>query len=173
MLFLLTLLGCPSPTPDDSGLSPLDADFEAALEGPAGGCADVWMYAANDDNTVALFFQVGGVVQDACAAAAPSTFTYTLPDATVELRVEQGSDLTLNECNDVMDETGPEVARTWTASAGTASLLVEPTNTEYCDSDTTPATLTLTDVTFTADDGAGDVVIESLVISANVGWLPG
>lgn len=175
MLFLLSLLGCPSPTDDTgaSGPAPLEAGFEAALTGPAGGCADTFVYAADDANEVALFFRADGALATACVTDGPPTFTYALPDAAVELRVEQGERLTVDTCDDVMDNPGPEVARTWTATAGTATLSFEPTYTETCASDTTPATLTLTDVTFTADDGAGEVVVPTLVLTTNVGWLPG
>lgn len=191
MLFL-TLLACNPETDDtadttdtadtsdtgdtvdstDTGVEVLPDDFEAELGGPSGGCSDVTMYSANTGDTVALFFQSSGQARAACEAGTPLVSTWTLPDAAVTLRVEQGSELASNMCDDAPMGT-PEVRRTWNPTSGTLTLTLQPDPDGQCSDVSADAELVLTDVVFTADDGAGAVTAEALTLTAHVGWLPG
>lgn len=149
-------------------------DFEDDLSRIV-GCADVEIAVSNPDDTVALFFENHtGLAEAACLAGETQVHTFALPHADVDLRVDVGRHVTAYACNDAI-EFEPEVLRTWVATAGTATLQLEPTSGADCGFQPyANATLMLEDVTLAPTDGGTDTAtLVGMTLYIFVGWLPG
>jgi hypothetical protein len=133
-----------------------------------GGCGDTFVYAADADDTIELSVFAEGLI--AAAGDAPSTRSFTLPDAAVRVRLEQGDRITSATCTDLIENGGPKVVRTYTATAGTVDVTVRPGGADGWDSE---ADVTLTDATL-ATEGGQEITIDAFTWTAIwVGWLPG
>ncbi|MBT8337957.1 MAG: hypothetical protein KJO11_15225, partial [Gemmatimonadetes bacterium] len=89
-------------------------------------CADVFFFAIDDADRVMLTFSVAGPVAEAQAAGETTTTPFDLPDPDVTLIVEQGSRVSDAACDDVIENGGPVVDRTWSAIDGSATLTIRP-----------------------------------------------
>lgn len=134
-----------------------------------GGCADVIFYAVDADDEVMVTFSAQGLVAAAREAGTETTTVIELPSDDVQLMVEQGSRISDATCDDVIENSGPRVERTWTAVSGTATVRIRPT--EYASG--ARGDLVLEDVVFTSGR-ADEVALERLEwLDVSVGWYPG
>jgi hypothetical protein len=145
----------------------------AALLTTGSGCGDLILTVHDDPDRLLLAFQVSGPVAAAFTAGAPTTTTYTLPDAAVTLLVQGGERLGAGWCNDVVDDR-TQVRTTWTATAGAASLLVTPSGEATEFEQPAEGCLTLDGATFVVSEGSGNPIeVSHLEACGRVGWLPG
>ena len=150
------------------GSDPLGPDFEERFT-HFSGCADVIFFAVDDDDEVMLTFHAEGLVSAARAAGTETTTVIELPSDDVELVVEVGSRISDATCDDVIENSGPRVERTWTATSGTATVRIRPLESL----DVGRGDLLLEDVVFTSD-GADDATLERLEwLDVSVGWFAG
>jgi hypothetical protein len=160
LLTLLVSLGCGS-----NSLGPLFAQRLTHFS----GCADVIFFAVDADDEVMLTFRADGLVAAARAAGTEITTVVELPSDDVELVVEVGSRISDAACDDVIENSGPRVQRSWTAASGTATVRIRPLD-EWSGG---RGDLVLEDVTFTSD-GADDASLDRLEwLDVSVGWFPG
>lgn len=155
----------------------LQPGFESELA-DGGGCADMTVYIANADQTVALHLQVDGLVAMAEDTGAPVMVEYAGNDPSLAIEVTFGSDLLTATCTDAVT-VDPTVLEHWVAaaseddgSAGTVAIVVTP------NADTGPtATVTFDGIVLRRDDADVfdvELRVEHLVIEdVSVGWLPG
>jgi hypothetical protein len=163
---LAVLAGCggtvvePAPTP------PVSEGFEKTLT-KNGGCGDVFLYAANATNTVALFAQTTKFI----TVGAPHSSVFPLPSVGLKLQVQVGGDLTSDACNDVV-MSSPRRDFIYEPTSGTATLTATPA-TGGAPSGMTTATLRLENVVFRSE--RGDLLTLPLfeISGVNVGWYPG
>jgi hypothetical protein len=134
-----------------------------------GACADVYFFAVDAVDEVMLTFSTPGLVAAARAAGAPVTTVLSLPDADVVLMVEQGSRVSDAMCDDVIENGGPRVSRTWNAVAGSATVIVRPGASEF----DARADLVLEGVVFQDGDGHRRSIDSFVWSDVSVGWLPG
>lgn len=143
-----------------------------------GGCADMTVYASDENAEVALHIVVAGLVTEAEKSGAPVMREYEADDPAISLELTYGMLLLAETCSDFV-ETPPTITERWQPAqaegggAGTVTIEVRPpTETEEARAD-----VTLTDVNFRRADFDGldpDIVIGELVITdVLVGWLPG
>lgn len=160
LLILLVTSGC--------GTDPLGPHFGQRLT-RFGGCGDVIFYAVDADDEVMVTFGAQGLVAAAREAGAETTTVVELPSDDVELMVEQGSRISDATCDDVIENSGPHVERTWTAVSGTATVRIRPMES----ASGARGDLVLEDVVFTSG-GADQVALERLEwLDVSVGWYPG
>jgi hypothetical protein len=136
------------------------------------GCGDVFLYAANVDDTIMLSFQAADVVAAAGDAAKKQVVELAFPDEGVVLVVEQGTKVSDAACDDVIENGGPDVTKTWTATSGTGTLAITPTFDKSGNLQTAAAVLELSDIDF-EDDAGEQTTLTSMNIAAQVGWYPG
>jgi hypothetical protein len=177
-LALLTLVaGCSEEDP---------RDVERQLT-QSGGCADLVAYARNADDTMLLLIRASGLVSaayDAAEGATDETTTFSFdledqnPHPEFDLIVEfrQGRNLSVEICNDVIEDPGPYVRRNFGALSGTLQIDLTPTH-EDPEAWEMPAsgTFKLTNVLLSVSpsgDGA-KTLIQDFTFTANVGWFPG
>ncbi len=151
-----------------SDADPLGPGFENDFV-QRGGCADVVFYAVDAADEVLVTFQTTGLVDAARAAATPITTVFELPVEGVTAIIEQGSKISDAICDDVIENGGPRITRTWTAIAGTATVTIRINPDNFG----ARGDLRLDDVVFVSDDGRRVRVDELLWIDVSVGWLPG
>lgn len=162
-IVLALLLSCSCASHD-----PLGPDFHEELI-RLGGCADVLFYAVDADDELMLSFRTDGLVEEARSAGEPRVTTFALPDATVELVLERGRRVSDVTCDDVVEQGGPRIDRTWSAISGTASVAVRP-GAEVHDA---RADLVLEDVVLEGEGGARVEVPRMEWTDTPVGWFPG
>jgi hypothetical protein len=163
LLFILILLVSVS-----CGSDPLEPQFARRLT-HFSGCADVIFFAVDADDVVMVTFRAVGLVTAARAAGVETTTVFDLPSDEVELVVEVGSRISDATCDDVIENSGPRVRRSWTAASGTATVRIRPLD----DSSGGRGDLVLEDVDFRSD-GADDASLEFLAwLDVSVGWFPG
>ncbi len=134
-----------------------------------GGCADVIFYAVDAEDEVLVTFQTAGLVAAATTAGAETTVVLHLPHEGIELIVEQGSRISDAICDDVIENGGPRVDRTWFAASGTATVRIDPVD----DETGARADLLLEDVVFTSASGE-ELRVDGLTwTDVFVGWYPG
>jgi hypothetical protein len=157
---LLATFGC--------GTDPLGPGFVSQLT-RFGGCVDVVFFAVDDADKVMVRFEAEGLVAAAYGAGTETSSVIDLPSAGVELTIRQGTQVSDATCDDVIENQGPVIDRTWVAQSGTATVTIRPLgNAEYARGD-----LRLQDVVFTSS-GGGEVVLTELGwTDVFVGWLPG
>jgi len=150
------------------GLGLLEPDFDERLT-RFGGCADVIFFAVDSDDELMVTFRADGLVAAARETGGETVTAFGFPSAEVELELEQGSRVSDATCDDVIENSGPRVRRSWTAVSGTATLHIRPME----ESGGGRGDLLLEDVVFAA--GSGDeVTVERLEwVDISIGWFPG
>ncbi len=146
----------------------LEPGFEEELE-QTGGCADVVLFAVDADDEVMLHVSTAteGRVAETTTAGEPQVYAFTLPSDEIVVEVRQGTQVSDATCDDVIENGGPDVIRTWTADGGEATLTLTPSG------DIVAADLTLEGVDFSDEDG-NTVGIEAFTVHADsVGWYAG
>lgn len=150
------------------GTDLLGPDFGQHLD-HLGGCADVIFFAVDDHDEVMITFRADGLVAEAIAAGFETTTVFDFPSADAELFVEQGSRISDATCDDVIENNGPDVDRTWVAVSGRATVRIRP----VAVSDSGRGDLILEDVVL-ATGGGDQVTLERLEwLDVSVGWFPG
>ena len=153
-----------------AGCTPALTDGFGAGLTEHGGCGDTILYAADPGDTIMLRFDHEGAVAEAFAAGVETTTELTLPDPDSKVVVEVGTRISEAMCTDYIENGGPVVDETWTASEGDATLVVRPgadgTWGSYAD-------LTLTGVTFTSEAGEFASLPDLTLTNISVGWLAG
>lgn len=159
LLILLVTSGC-AP-------SLLGPDLDQRLT-HFGGCGDVIFFAVDSDDEVMVTFQAQGLVAAAREAGTETSTVVAFPSDEAELRVQQGSRVSDATCDDVIENSGPRVERSWTAVAGTATVRIRPV-----DDFSGRGDLVLEDIELTSA-GADGFKLERLEWSdISVGWYPG
>jgi hypothetical protein len=146
----------------------LGPDFEQALT-RRGGCADVVFYAVDAADEVMLSFQADGLVAAARAAGEQVVSTFDMSQGPATLVVEQGKRISDAMCDDVIENGGPQVSRTWTAVEGRATVSVRPGMDEF----SARSDLRLEDIVLEDRRGERRVVEEMEWVDVSVGWFPG
>lgn len=146
----------------------LGPDFEDRFA-HRGGCGDVWFFAVDRDDEVLLTFSTPGVVAAATESGEPTTTAFDLPDDDVILTVEVGSRISDAICDDVIENGGPRVDRTYRAVGGRATVTIRP----GADVFFARGDLVLEGVTFRDDDGHLVLVERLEWTDIGVGWLAG
>jgi hypothetical protein len=134
-----------------------------------GGCADVVFFAVDGPDEVLVTFQAPGLVASARASALLETSVFDLPATGVTAIIEQGSKISDAICDDVIENGGPRVDRTWTAVSGRATVTIRPGPNDFG----SQGDLSLDDVVFVSDDGRRVRLPELRWTDIGVGWLPG
>ena len=161
LLILLMALGC--------GLDLLGPEFERRLT-HFSGCGDVIFFAVDADDELMVTFRAEGLVAAARAGGTETTTVVELPSDDVELVVGQGSRISDGTCDDVLENGGPRVRRSWTGISGTATVRIRPLEASI---DGGRGDLELEDVVFTSEDG-DEVTLDRLEwADISVGWRPG
>lgn len=133
-----------------------------------GGCGDVIFFAVDAHDEVMVTFSAEGLVAAAREAGVETSIVIEFPSDAATLMVEQGSRISDATCDDVVENSGPRVRRTWTAVSGTATIHMRPME----GADGVRGDLELEDIVFTA--GTDQVTLERLEWSdVSVGWYPG
>ena len=151
-----------------SGSDPLGPGFEDDFA-QRGGCADVVFFAVDAADEVLVTFQTSGLVEAARSSATPVTTVFDLPEAGVTAIVEQGSKISDAICDDVIENGGPQVDRTWVAISGRATVTIRTGPEDFG----ARGDLRLDDVVFLSDDGRRVSLAELIWTDVGVGWLPG
>jgi hypothetical protein len=134
-----------------------------------GGCGDVIFFAVDSDDEVMVTFSAEGLVAAAREAGAETSTVVEFPLDDVALMVEQGSRISDATCDDVIENSGPRVQRSWPAVSGTATVRIRP----LVESSGGRGDLVLEDVVFRSD-AADEVTLEHLEwLDVSVGWYPG
>jgi hypothetical protein len=132
-----------------------------------GGCADLYAFATNDDDTILLEVQLDKPLDG--AGGVPETFEVTLPDPFAEISVDVGSRISDAACDDLIENGGPQVRETWTAISGSLTAEVRPGD----ETTQSAADVTLTDIVFESPDGE-QVTLESFSwTELTIGWFAG
>lgn len=133
-----------------------------------GGCGDVIFFAVDSDDEVMVTFRAEGLVAAARETGTETSSVVEFPSDDVALMIEQGSRISDATCDDVIENLGPRVQRTWTAVSGTATVRIRPEGASGARGD-----LVLEDIVFTAG-GADEISLERLDwLAVSVGWYPG
>jgi hypothetical protein len=165
---LLSVALCALLVPACAGSDPLGPGFENAFA-VRGGCADVVFYAVDGADELLVTFQTAGLVAAARASTTPVTTNFDLPAAGVTAIIEQGSKISDAICDDVIENGGPRVDRTWTAVAGRATVTIRGGADDFG----ARGDLRLEDAVFLSDDGRRVGLEELVWTDIGVGWLPG
>ena len=186
---LLFLAGCSSGTDDDSadtgtgqvdtssdtGTPPsavLEEDFQLGLS-RFGGCSDVFMYAANPDDTLVMSFYAEGGATAAHEAGETLDIVYDLTSEDARVSVVYGENVSHEHCNDAFWLEVVE-RKVFVPTAGEVNLRITPVSDapEGPDSLLSDATLYFSNVVLESPDGE-TAEIEQFTFQAGVGWLPG
>jgi hypothetical protein len=133
----------------------------------SGGCADLYAFAADEDDTILLEVQLDKPLDG--AGAVPETFDITLPDSFALITVDVGSRVSDAACDDLIENGGPQVRETWTAISGSLLAEVRPGDEVAQPS----ADVTLTDIVLESPSGE-QVTLESFSwTELTVGWFAG
>ena len=91
-----------------------------------GGCGDIVFYAVDSNDEVMLTFHAEDVVGEARSAGEgqETVMTFVLPAPATQLILQQGTRISDATCDDLIENGGPQVSRSWTAIAGTATVSV-------------------------------------------------
>jgi len=160
VVLLLATFGCRT--------DPLAPGFTTRLA-HFGGCADVIFFAVDGSDEVMVTFRAEALVAAAREAGRETTTVIDLPAEGVELIIEQGSRISDATCDDVIENRGPDVDRTWIASSGTATVRIRPLD-EFTGG---RGDLLLENIVFTSS-GGDELVLEELEwMDVSLGWYPG
>lgn len=151
------------------GSDPLGPDFEQRLT-RQGGCADVIFFAVDADDEVMLSFRANGLVEEARDGGEQVVTNFDLSTSgAASLIVERGSRISDAMCDDVIENDGPRVDRTWEAVAGRAIVTIRPGLTDF----SARGDLMLEDVVVEDEDGDRVVIERMEWADVSVGWFPG
>lgn len=141
-----------------------------------GGCGDVAFWASNNADTVGLHVFAQGLIDQALMS--PTTtlvyaYNFQLPSADMNLSFEVGTDITANDCNDVLIPN--TIRQTWVPVSGDAHVLLNligpPTP---WGAHPAEATLTLTDLVVEETTTGRQRTLPDMVLpDVYVGWFPG
>jgi hypothetical protein len=160
-IVLATVAGC-------GRVDPLGPNFTDEL-GTVGGCGDITFFAVDDGDELMLTFRAEGLVANARAAGQETTTVLDLSANAAHLVLEQGTRISDATCDDVIENGGPQVSRSWVATAGTATVAIRPEPGR----ETATADLVLENVVLQSVRG-GRVAFDRLEwMSIMVGWLAG
>lgn len=130
LVALLSLTACGVESAEDAASwdAPEADEAEALRVAPRyGGCGDTTMYAANANDTTAIFFQLSGLVQRVQAAGHPMRFSVALPHPAVGVSYQEGRRLTSATCVGMPPFPGPTVNQTYDISGGQLDVVATPT----------------------------------------------
>jgi hypothetical protein len=149
----------------------IEDDFEEDLSKKY-GCGDVTFYAFDEANEVMLSLRVDGLLIAAFDAGEDTTTEFDLPVEDVTLIVEHGRNISSAICNDLIENGGPVVLESYTATSGTARITVRPgVEHEY---DDVRGDLHLEEVIFASDADGETITLTSFGIEdVSIGWFAG
>ena len=161
----------------DTAEWPAGPEFTAAFT-RFGGCGDVWLYAANAEDTVLLLFRSPYMASYAHSTLVPQVLsvafgTQSLPDGTT-LEVRQGTHLTDVVCDDAVEHSS-EVIRTWLPVTGDLRVMVTATGTPDAISFPAEAVFSWEDARLAPSDDLTGAIVDAGNVSfeADVGWFAG
>ncbi len=170
----LFAVGCDTPDAEapDGDADQLERALTMLQPPVVDGCSDIHVYGASANDRYAVLLSVSGAYIEQAYDGGDTELSFVLPHPDVELVVQWGSDLTINECNDVVIRTpvvnGEAVAVEGTVNIDLDLLLTTPEPWDM----SADATITLEDVVFQTESGAERTRSIDLGTTA-VGWLPG
>jgi hypothetical protein len=177
---LLFAAACDVQPDPDPGLS-VQAQEGHALQRALGqlvtppvvsGCGDIHVYAASGSDRQAIFLSVSGAYIEDAYAGGDTALEFVLPHPDVDLRVQWGTDLTIDECTDAFMGTavvnGEATAVEGIVTIDLDLLMAKPQPWDMSSS----ATILLEDVVFETPSGAQRTWSVDLG-TTTVGWLPG
>ena len=133
-----------------------------------GGCGDVIFFAVDSADEVMVTFSAEGLVAAALEAGTEATTVVAFPSEDAELIVERGSRISDATCDDVIENSGPRVQRSWTAVSGTATVRIRALGA----SSGARGDLVLEDIVFSS--GGNEITLQRLEwLDVSVGWFPG
>jgi hypothetical protein len=109
-----TITSCPEPQPEANGLDELLTEIAQC------GFVEVWATAANDSAWLQLRFE-GADEQE---LGTWMHYGFDLPSDQLDVRLQTGSDLTINACTDAVEVPGPLVQAEYRPVSGHAALRV-------------------------------------------------
>jgi len=137
------------------------------------GCSDIFVAASNSDDTTSLIFKYTGAASKAHSDGTDPSFTFSLPDDEVELFVQIGRNLSINNCNDV-DMGTSYIVKNFKPISGTLEVTLTRTGEAQPWDYPTDIDLVLTDVVFQEDGGLYTRAVDSFELNdVAVGWFPG
>lgn len=160
-MVLATVAGC-------GRLDLLGPNFTDEL-GTVGGCGDIIFFAVDDDDELMLTFRAEGLVAGGRAAGHETVTVFDLSAGVADLVLEQGTRVSDATCDDVIENSGPQVSRSWSATAGTATVTVRPEPGR----ETATADLVLEDVVLQTAGGRRVTFDRHEWMSISVGWYAG
>lgn len=144
------------PTPDLSSLSK-----------PGPSCGSWVVSRSNADGSLALLVQTRQGKPPAAGAVDTQTHPLT-EDGPIQVKLWQGTHVTGSTCTD-LPEADMEITRRWTATAGTATVVV--TGPRSADMPNYGVKVTLEGVTLT--HGETVLTLPTTTVNGGVGWYPG
>ncbi len=178
--WVLFAIACDAQTDTERGLTAqeheaaqLERALTALLQPPAvGGCGDIHVYAGSTSDRHAMLLDVSGATIEEAYAGGALELEFVLPHPDIHLVVQWGTDLTINECDDVMMGTpvvnGEAAAVEGVVLIDLELLLAKPLPWDM----SSQATIRMEDVVFETASGAQRTWSIDLG-STSVGWLPG
>jgi len=134
-----------------------------------GGCGDVIFFAVDAADEVMVTFSADGLVAAALEAGTETSTVVAFPSEDAELIVERGSHISDATCDDVIENSGPRVQRSWTAVSGTATVRIRPLSA----SSGSRGDLVLEDIVL-GSGGGNEITLQHLEwLDVSVGWYPG
>jgi hypothetical protein len=139
-----------------------------------GGCGDIVFYAVDDDDELMLTFVSEGLVQEARNAGHEIRLAFQLRPSfgltRGDVYLAQGSRVSDVTCDDVAEQGGPQIRRTWTAIAGSATVTVRP----LADQEGAMADLLLENVLLEPDGDGRQLRVDRMEwTDIFVGWYAG
>jgi len=129
VVMILTLVGCGVEAQDEATTWDAPAADQAESLRTAqvyGGCFDTTMYAANAGTTVAILFNLPGLVQATNTAGHRLHVSLPLPDPRVDITYETGTYLTAGICGGAAPIHPPRVAQSFDIAGGTLDITSTP-----------------------------------------------
>lgn len=166
--------GCDTPATEapDPDADQLERALTALQPPVVAGCSDIRVFGSSANDRYAVLLSVSGAYIEQAYDGGDIELAFELPHPDVDLVVQWGSDLTINECNDVFLGTpvvnGEAVAVEGTVHVDLELLLTTPQPWDM----SADATIFLEDVVFQTESGAERTRSIDLGTTA-VGWLPG
>lgn len=148
---------------------PTDDFFRAPRDG---GCGDATVYAADNADRRAVFFQLNGIAQAANQAGRTLRLTIPIPDPRVSITYQTGRRLTSATCVGAQPQPGPAVADTFNAVGGTLEVVARPTGAAI-GMPTADLDLRFINPSFASPAGMGFGMMTQLeVVNVSVGLYP-
>lgn len=134
------------------------------------GCSDLVVFAHDAADERAIFIWIDqGLAQDVIDTGVPAHVEVAATDPSVLLDARSGTNVTMNECDDVL-KPGVDIHETWRPTSGTLIIDVVPGEFLYAD-----ATVELVDVVLARETypGPAPITVNLTLSDINVGWFPG